>query len=73
MVRNRKLDKFSRLSHDIRSSLTSIKEGISLVSDGTLGKINRRQSKCLKIAEAGIIRIVNLTESLPKLKKERQK
>lgn len=65
-----KLNNLARLAHDIRSSLTSIREGISLVRDGTMGKVNRKQKKCLKIAEDGIMRIVSLADSLPKLKKK---
>ena len=60
-----KLNNVSRLRHDMRSSLTSVKEGISLVRDGTLGKINRRQKKYLKIAEEGIIKVVSLIDRLP--------
>lgn len=66
-----KLNNISKLRHDIRSSLTSVKEGISLVSDGTLGKINRRQKKYLKIAEEGVARVVRLIDRLKK--KERPK
>ena len=66
-----KLNSVSRLSHDMRSSLTSVKEGISLVRDGTLGKINKKQKGCLKIAEEGIARTVILIDSLFKLKKKR--
>lgn len=65
-----KLDTISRLRHDIRSSLTCVKEGISLVRDGTLGKINRQQAKYLKIAEEGIASVVNLIDQLPNLKKK---
>ena len=67
-----KMDNISRLSHDIRSSLTPIKEGISLVSDGLMGKINRKQKKCLKIAGEGITKIVNLIDNLSKIKKKRR-
>jgi len=65
-----KLNKISRLAHDLRSSLTSTKEAISLVRDGTLGKINQRQRRCLKIAEEGIAKTVGLIESVRKLKKK---
>jgi len=65
-----KLNNISRLAHDMRSSLTSIKEAISLVRDGTLGKINQRQKGCLKIAEEGIARIVSLIDNVSKLRKK---
>ena len=68
---NIKLDNISRLAHDIRSSLTSVREGISLVSDGTVGKINRKQKECLKIAEKGITKTVNLINNLSQIKKRR--
>jgi hypothetical protein len=71
-MRRVKLDSFRKLAHDIRSSLTSVKEGISLVSDGTLGEVNRKQKKCLKIAERGIAAVVLLANSIPKLKKGRR-
>lgn len=64
------LNNISRLRHDIRSSLTCVKEGISLVRDGTLGKINRQQKKYLKIAEAGITKAVGLIDKIPRLKKK---
>lgn len=65
-----KLNNISRLRHDIRSSLTCVKEGISLVYDGTLGKISRKQKKYLKIAQEGITRVVRLVDKLPKLEKK---
>lgn len=67
-----KLNNISRLAHDMRSSLTSIREGISLVSDGTMGKINKKQKKCLKIAERGITRIVDLIDNLSQVKRKRR-
>lgn len=64
----RKPDKISRLAHDMRSALTSVKEGISLVSDGTLGKINKNQKTYLSIAESGIKKMVNLIDRVHELK-----
>jgi len=69
---NIKLDNISRLAHDIRSSLASVREGISLVSDGTMGKINRKQKKCLKIAEKGINKIVNLIDHFSRVENKRR-
>lgn len=66
---NIKLDNISRLAHDIRSSLTSVREGISLVSDGTMGEINRKQKKCLKIAEKGIIKTLNLIDNFSQVER----
>lgn len=69
---NIKLDNISRLAHDIRSSLTSVREGISLVSDGTTGEINRKQKKCLKIAEKGINKVVNLIDNFSRAGNKRR-
>ena len=68
-----KLNNISRLRHDMRSSLTSVKEGISLVRDGTLGKINSKQKKYLKIAEDGIAKVVNLIDRLHSLKEKKER
>jgi PAS domain S-box-containing protein len=40
----------SAVSHDLRTPLTTIIEGISLVEDGTLGEVNEEQKKFLKLA-----------------------
>ena len=69
---NIKLNNISRLAHDIRSSLTSVREGISLVSDGTMGEINRKQKKCLKIAEKGVKRVVNLIDHFSQVRSKRR-
>ncbi|MDP2044294.1 MAG: hypothetical protein Q8K15_03895 [Candidatus Omnitrophota bacterium] len=69
---NIKLNNISRLAHDIRSSLTSVREGISLVNDGTMGEINRKQKKCLKIAEKGIAKIVNLIDHFSRVENKRR-
>ena len=63
-----RLNKVFRVCHDMRSSLTSVKEGVALVRDGTLGKINKKQKKYLQIAEDGISKVVTLIDSIPKLK-----
>lgn len=57
-----KKEKISILRHDFRSSLTSIKEAISLVRDGTLGKINKEQKRCLSVANEGIERAVKMID-----------
>jgi PAS domain S-box-containing protein len=40
----------SAVSHDLRTPLTTIIEGVSLVEDGTLGEVNEEQKKFLKLA-----------------------
>jgi PAS domain S-box-containing protein len=45
-----KSDFVSAVSHDLRTPLTTIIEGISLVEDGTLGEVNEEQKKFLKLA-----------------------
>lgn len=45
-----KSDFVAAVSHDLRTPLTTIIEGISLVEDGTLGDVNEEQKKFLKLA-----------------------
>lgn len=45
-----KSDFVSAVSHDLRTPLTTIIEGISLVADGTLGEVNEEQKKFLRLA-----------------------
>ncbi|MEO0115774.1 MAG: PAS domain-containing sensor histidine kinase [candidate division WOR-3 bacterium] len=45
-----KSDFVSAVSHDLRTPLTTIIEGISLVEDGTLGEVNEEQKKFLRLA-----------------------
>lgn len=45
-----KSDFVSAVSHDLRTPLTTIIEGVSLVEDGTLGEVNGEQKKFLKLA-----------------------
>ncbi len=45
-----KSDFVAAVSHDLRTPLTTIIEGISLVEDGTLGEVNEEQKKFLKLA-----------------------
>ena len=45
-----KSDFVSAVSHDLRTPLTTIIEGISLVEDSTLGEVNEEQKKFLKLA-----------------------
>ena len=45
-----KSDFVSAVSHDLRTPLTTIIEGISLVEDGTLGEVNEEQRKFLRMA-----------------------
>lgn len=61
-----KLNKLSQFSHDVRSSLTFIKESISLINNGSLDKINAKQKRYLKIADKGIAKIVKLVDNFSK-------
>jgi PAS domain S-box-containing protein len=45
-----KSDFVAAVSHDLRTPLTTIIEGASLVEDGTLGAVNEEQQKFLKLA-----------------------
>lgn len=45
-----KSDFVAAVSHDLRTPLTTIIEGISLVEDGTLGGVNEEQKKFLRLA-----------------------
>jgi PAS domain S-box-containing protein len=45
-----KSDWVAAVSHDLRTPLTTIMEGVSLVEDGTLGTINAEQKQFLQLA-----------------------
>jgi nitrogen-specific signal transduction histidine kinase len=54
----------SNVSHELRTPLTTIKEGISLVVDGSLGPINADQKAALAIAKQDIDRLARLINDL---------
>jgi len=55
-----KSDFTSMVSHELRTPLTSIKEGISIVLDGTAGKVNDEQKDFLEIARRNVDRLHRL-------------
>ncbi len=52
------------VSHELRSPLSIIKEGISLVLDEIPGKINEKQSKILKTAKSNVDRLARIINDL---------
>lgn len=50
----------STVSHELRTPLTSMKEAISIVSDGVAGKVNKDQRHFLNIAKRNIDRLARL-------------
>jgi two-component system sensor histidine kinase GlrK len=58
-----KSDFFSALSHDLRTPLTSIKEGTSLLLDGVGGQVTEKQRKLLKIIALESNRLIELVNS----------
>jgi PAS domain S-box-containing protein len=59
-----KSELISNVSHELRTPLTTIKEGISLVFDGSLGRINADQKASLAIAKQDIDRLARLINDL---------
>jgi signal transduction histidine kinase len=54
----------SNLSHELKSPLATIKEGINLVNDGILGEINDKQKKSLTTSLESINRLVRMINNL---------
>ncbi|MCK4817526.1 sensor histidine kinase, partial [bacterium] len=54
----------SHVSHELRTPLTSIMESVSLVLDGTLGKINNGQVDFLALAQNEVKRLARLVNGL---------
>ncbi len=59
----------AKVSHELRTPLTAIKEGISLVLDGSLGTVNDEQRDFLKTADEGIERLAELINNILDLAK----
>ncbi|MFC1571397.1 ATP-binding protein [Candidatus Margulisiibacteriota bacterium] len=55
-----KSDFTSMVSHEMRTPLTAIKEGIGIVQDGTTGKVNADQNEFLGIAKRNVDRLHRL-------------
>ncbi len=47
----------SIVSHELRTSLAAIKEGVSIVFDGMTGRLNKEQKKFLNIAKRNVDRL----------------
>ena len=47
----------STVSHDLRTPLTAIKEGIDIVLEGLTGKVRKKQKKFLEIAKRNVDRL----------------
>jgi len=47
----------SIVSHELRTSLAAIKEGVSIVFDGMAGRLNKEQKKFLNIAKRNVDRL----------------
>lgn len=54
----------STVSHELRTPLAAIKEGISLVLDGTSGEINKEQNEFLNIAKKNVDRLGRLINDI---------
>ena len=68
-VKIRKIEEFrqdflSKMSHEVRTPLASIKESLSLVLDGITGPVTEEQIKFLRIAEHNLARVVKLVDDL---------
>lgn len=59
----------AKVSHDLRTPLTAIKEGIALVLDEALGPINADQKDFLKTADESIDRLTELINTVLDLSK----
>jgi PAS domain S-box-containing protein len=66
---NIKSEFINTVSHELRTPLTVMREGISLVSDGTAGDLNDKQKKFLNIAMDNIDRLSRLIDDVLDLSK----
>ncbi|MEK7376543.1 MAG: GAF domain-containing sensor histidine kinase, partial [Candidatus Margulisiibacteriota bacterium] len=57
-------DFLSRMSHEVRTPLASIKESLSLILEGITGPVSAGQTKFLLIAEQNLARVVKLIDEL---------
>ncbi len=63
-VINMKTDFTSMVSHELRTPLAAIKEGISIVLDGTSGAISKDQKEFLDIAKRNVDRLARLINDI---------
>lgn len=57
----------STISHELRTPLSISREGLGLVIDGAIGKINKKQLKVLTISRDNIDRLVRIVSNLLEL------
>ncbi|MDD4981913.1 MAG: PAS domain S-box protein [Candidatus Omnitrophota bacterium] len=57
-------DFVSTISHELRTPLTAIKEGISIVSDGSAGSVSEDQQEFLGIAKRNVDRLARLINEI---------
>ncbi|MDD5355783.1 MAG: PAS domain-containing sensor histidine kinase, partial [Candidatus Omnitrophica bacterium] len=63
-VINMKTDFTSTVSHELRTPLAAIKEGISIVLDGTSGAISKDQKEFLDIAKKNVDRLTRIINEI---------
>ena len=63
-VINMKTDFTSTVSHELRTPLAAIKEGISIVLDGTSGAISKDQKEFLDIAKKNVDRLTRIINDI---------
>lgn len=54
----------SAVSHELRTPLTVMREGVALLSEGTMGSVNERQQKVLGIARENLVRLGRIVDGL---------
>ena len=59
-----KSDFISTISHEIRTPMALIRESVEQVSDGILGKVNKKQKRSLSITCRNIERLIKVLNSL---------
>ncbi|MCD6165837.1 PAS domain-containing protein [bacterium] len=57
----------AKVSHELRSPITAIQEGVSLVLEEKIGNLNSSQRHCLKVTKESIERLERLVENLLKI------
>jgi signal transduction histidine kinase len=62
---------FARISHELRSPLTSVREAAHLLRDGVPGALNPKQARLVSIVEQSSDRLLNLVNQLLDLSRMR--